>query len=223
MAMPKAANTPQVRGGKRGAAVLGAGMASSLILSIFLGDNLDGKGGVIGREGGYVDHPSDPGGKTMYGITEAVARANGYTGPMHLLPIELAVQIYIKQYADKPQFTAVAERSVPVAGKAIDTGVNAGTHRAATWFQESLNHFNRRGRDYLDVAEDGQIGAATMAAFDALIRKRGQKAACQLMIKAMDAKQAQHYMRLSGTNSRFEDFTVGWFDHRIGNIDWRLC
>ena len=33
-------------------------------------------------EKGYSDHPFDAGGKTMYGITEHVARANGYTGEM---------------------------------------------------------------------------------------------------------------------------------------------
>jgi lysozyme family protein len=32
---------------------------------------------VIMVEGGYSDHPSDTGGKTQFGITEAVARANG--------------------------------------------------------------------------------------------------------------------------------------------------
>ena len=33
--------------------------------------------GVIDREGGYVDNPADKGGATCFGITEAVARANG--------------------------------------------------------------------------------------------------------------------------------------------------
>ena len=32
---------------------------------------------LIEREGGYVNHPSDRGGATKYGITEAVARAPG--------------------------------------------------------------------------------------------------------------------------------------------------
>ena len=38
--------------------------------------------GVIGREGGYSNHPADRGGPTRWGVTEAVARANGYRGDM---------------------------------------------------------------------------------------------------------------------------------------------
>ena len=33
--------------------------------------------GLIEREGGYVANPADKGGPTCFGITEAVARANG--------------------------------------------------------------------------------------------------------------------------------------------------
>lgn len=38
------------------------------------------------REGRYVNHPSDPNGATNWGITERVARANGYQGDMRTLP-----------------------------------------------------------------------------------------------------------------------------------------
>ena len=33
---------------------------------------------LLGHEGGFVDHPKDPGGSTRYGITQRVARANGH-------------------------------------------------------------------------------------------------------------------------------------------------
>jgi lysozyme family protein len=43
---------------------------------------------LIGKEGGFSNHPVDKGGPTMYGITEQVARAFGYDGLMTLLPKE---------------------------------------------------------------------------------------------------------------------------------------
>ena len=43
-------------------------------------------GELIAREGDYVSHPADKGGPTRFGITEAVARAHGYGGPMTALP-----------------------------------------------------------------------------------------------------------------------------------------
>ena len=49
---------------------------------------------VLMHEGGYSDHAADPGGKTMYGITEAVAREVGYRGDMRELPSELAKRSY---------------------------------------------------------------------------------------------------------------------------------
>ena len=48
---------------------------------------------LIRREGGYVNNPADRGGATKYGITEAVARQNGYKGHMKDLPESLARDI----------------------------------------------------------------------------------------------------------------------------------
>ncbi len=45
---------------------------------------------LLGHEGEFSDHPDDPGGKTRYGVTEAVARETGYKGDMRELPLELA-------------------------------------------------------------------------------------------------------------------------------------
>ena len=44
---------------------------------------------LIEREGGYVYHPADKGGPTRFGITQDVARAQGYHGDMRDLPREL--------------------------------------------------------------------------------------------------------------------------------------
>src|SRR3546814_14159705 len=49
---------------------------------------------VIDREGRYVNHPADRGGPTCWGITEAVARAEGHVGAMRDLPRDMAAPIY---------------------------------------------------------------------------------------------------------------------------------
>src|SRR3546814_5226429 len=65
----------------------------------------------IGKEGGYSNHPADKGGPTMWGITERVARKNGYNGDMRHPPREQEVAIYRQEYAIKPEFAAGAESS----------------------------------------------------------------------------------------------------------------
>lgn len=194
----------------RGKARLGAAVAAILAA-------------VVAIEGGYVDHPSDPGGKTKYGITERVARSCGYRGDMKDLTRDFALSCYSQNYVEKPGFAPIVEASNALGKETIDSGVNVGTDRPAKWFQESLNHLNRRGRDYSDVLVDGDIGPATMFAYSQLQRARGKPKACQLMIKLMDAKQAGHYMRLASDNSKFEDFMPGWVDHRLWNVPMGDC
>lgn len=173
--------------------------------------------GVIEVEGGFVDHPSDPGGATKFGITERVARANGYKGPMRDLPRSTAFAIYHTRYVVGPNFDDVAAVDEKVAEELIDSGVNAGTDRAATWFQEALNSLNERGKAYPAIGEDGDIGAGTMRAFKAFKARRG-KAATLIMLRALDAKQGAHYLSLAQDDSKFEDFLNGWLLNRLGNV-----
>ena len=86
---------------------------------------------LIDREGGYVNHPADRGGPTRYGITEAVARAHGFAGPMAQLPRGEAAAIYRRLYWLRPHFDAVARRAPRIAAELFDTGVNMGPGVAA--------------------------------------------------------------------------------------------
>lgn len=174
--------------------------------------------GILEREGRYVNHPSDPGGATNWGITQRVARANGYNGDMRLLPKATAREIYRREYIIKPGFLGVAEIDPVVAEELIDTGVNAGDARARLWFQQALNVLNRRGVDYPDIAEDGAIGKGTLGAFQALRRKRGEAGARRLMLKVLNGLQFGHYFNLAKGGTKFEDFFVGWIDNRIGSL-----
>lgn len=176
-------------------------------------------GSVLGIEGGFSDHAKDTGGKTMYGITEQVARDNGYEGNMLELPIETATDIYVNSYVIAPNYDRIVKVSAPVGHKLIDAGVNTGTYRVSLWFQKALNSLSRDGTDYKLIVEDGVIGPATVAAYKSLELVRGKAKACELVIKLIDIQQGNHYLQLK--NHR--DFTVGWIDHRIQNVPIEKC
>ena len=128
---------------------------------------------LIEREGGFVNHPADKGGPTCFGITEAVARASGYAGPMRLLPRDEAAAIYQRLYWLRPRFDEIAKRSPRVAAELFDSGVNMGPAVAATFLQRALTALNRGGKDYPDLVPDGRIGPMTLFALDAFLAARG--------------------------------------------------
>ena len=98
---------------------------------------------VIDREGGYSNHPADRGGPTRYGITQAVARTNGYDEDMRVFPREQAEDIYRRLYWTRPAFDQVAVRAPKIAEELFDTGVNMGPAVAAVFLQRALNALNR--------------------------------------------------------------------------------
>lgn len=112
---------------------------------------------VLKEEGGYVDDPNDPGGATKYGITERVARANGYLGHMMDLPLAKAKAIYRKDYWDKCRCDELpASIRLPM----FDAAVNSGPRVSIKWLQKVLG-----------VEEDGQFGPITMDSVNAIPRR----------------------------------------------------
>lgn len=175
--------------------------------------------GVLVVEGGYVNHPNDPGGETNYGITKSTAVSHGYTGSMVDLPKETAIEIYAESYVYKPNFIDVVNLSEPVGTKLVDMGVNVGTKRSAMWYQQSLNNFSRGCKDYSCITVDGNIGNNSLTAHKNLINKRGKVLSCKLLLRGLNTYQGSHYMGLTSLSS----FNVGWFSNRINNIDERTC
>ena len=100
---------------------------------------------ILGKEGGYVNHPDDKGGPTNWGITQAVARAHGYSGDMRNLTRQQALDILTADYWTGPRFDLVSEVSPAIAAELCDTGVNMGPSVQTKWFQRWLNVFNIQG------------------------------------------------------------------------------
>ena len=169
---------------------------------------------VIDREGGYVNHPADRGGPTRWGITEAVARAQGYAGAMRALPREDAVSIYRRLYWQRPAYDQVARRAPLIAAELFDTGVNMGTGTATGFLQRALNALNRAARDYPDITVDREIGPRTLSALDAFLRVRGAGGET-VLLRAIEALQGERYIALAERRPSQEAFLYGWLANRI--------
>jgi len=147
---------------------------------------------LIGHEGGYSNHPSDPGGETMWGVTIAVARANGYAGAMRDMPRDVAKAIYRAQYWDKVQ---ADNMPFPVAFQVFDAAVNHGTVQAAKFLQRAAG-----------VADDGAIGPKTLAAVGA------RDPAALLLL--FNAEREQFYTDLP----TWASFGKGWSRRVVTNL-----
>ena len=111
---------------------------------------------VLKHEGGYVNHPNDPGGMTNYGVTKKVYEK--YLGKevtetdMKDMSLEHVGEIYKKKYWDK-----VRGDDLPsgLDWAVFDFAVNAGVSRAAKVLQ-----------GFIATSVDGVIGSGTLKAID---------------------------------------------------------
>lgn len=169
---------------------------------------------ILGKEGGYVNNPNDKGGPTNWGITQAVARAHGYTGDMRYLTRDQALAILNADYWTGPRFDQVATLSADIAAELCDTGVNMGPSVAAGFLQRSLNVLNNQGAMYPDVVADGQIGQRTLAALKSYIAVRGS-AGVTVMLKALNCLQGERYIELAEQRPANQTFVYGWLQNRV--------
>lgn len=91
-------------------------------------------------EGGWSNHPKDPGGKTMYGITERVYHAwlkeRGHRlKPVRQITMAEAKEIYYTNY----WLRAGCHKLNPgVDRMTYDAAVNSGVRRARQWLKQSI-------------------------------------------------------------------------------------
>lgn len=168
----------------------------------------------LGIEGGYADHADDPGGKTQWGITEAVARAHGYHGAMRAMPKRVALDIYRKSYWDRIGLEHIANVSPAVALECFDTGVNCGVSIPVRFLQRCLNVLNQKGATYADIKVDGAAGPGTARSLQAYLNLRGREGEA-VLVKLLNALQGERYITLAEGNSRFESFIYGWARTRL--------
>jgi len=146
---------------------------------------------LLGNEGGYSNHPDDPGGETNWGITVAVARENGYVGAMKDMDQTVAKAIYAKRYW-LPAFDALP---YPVAFQVFDGVVNSGIGQAVRWLQRAVG-----------VADDGKLGPITLTAVAAL--------PVGSVVLAFNAERLTFMTNLS----TWPSFGKGWARRIAGNL-----
>lgn len=161
------------------------------------------------KEGVFSNHAADRGGATKYGITERVARANGYSGAMQDLTIEQAKSIYKLQYWDLLRLDEIADLSYAIAEEMFDTIVNGGN--VGLWLQRALNAFNREQKDYPDLTADGRIGPVTVLTLREFLVLRGAKGE-RAILKALNSIQGERFIRLAENDPSQEAFAFGWFE-----------
>jgi len=148
---------------------------------------------ILHHEGGYVNHPKDPGGETNLGVTKRVyvkwCMSNDLlTKDMKDLTVEDVAPIYKKNYWDK-----VKGDELP-GGLDLcifDFGVNAGPGRAAKYLQKMIG-----------TVVDGGIGPNTLRTLKGYVEENG----VEKTIEDYQAARQSYYEELS----TFDTFGKGW-------------
>jgi lysozyme family protein len=143
---------------------------------------------ILHHEGGYVNHPEDPGGETNMGVTKRVYEDFGGTKDMKDLGFDDVAPIYKQNYWDR-----VKGDNLPIGLDlcVFDFGVNAGTGRSAKYLQSLIG-----------TTVDGGIGPNTLQAVDAYVEEVGIEEA----IRSFQQKRQDFYESLD----TFKTFGRGW-------------
>ena len=143
---------------------------------------------LLKHEGGFVDHPKDPGGMTNLGVTKAVydkwIGRESSEAEMRALTQEDVAPIYKKNYWDRckcDELPSGADWSV------FDWAVNSGTGRASKAMQKIVG-----------AKQDGAIGPKTLQ----MIANKEPK----FLIEKMYDQRQSFYEKLN----TFETFGRGW-------------
>ncbi len=143
---------------------------------------------ILHHEGGYVNHPKDPGGETNLGATKRVYEEWGGTKDMKDLQVSDVAPIYKKNYWDKMKGDDLPGGLDLCV---FDFGVNAGPGRAAKYLQKMIG-----------TVVDGGIGPNTLAKLDSYVKEH----TIQETIEKYQSMRQEYYESLS----TFSTFGKGW-------------
>jgi len=164
-------------------------------------------GFVLGQEGGFVDHPADPGGATNHGVSLRYARSKGRlvdlnrdgdvdADDIRLVTADVAAALYFDDFWAPLH---AWDLPYPVALAAFDAAINCGTGRAARWLQAAAG-----------AVQDGAVGPRTIAAVTA-------RGAAAVYAEIMALRMVHH----AGLPT-WRSFGLGWSRRlaRLGIAAW---
>jgi|TARA_R110002153_G_scaffold107265_1_gene247263 lysozyme family protein len=143
---------------------------------------------ILHHEGGYVNHPKDPGGETNLGVTKRVYEDWGGEKDMKDLTVEDVAPIYEKNYWGRTKCDQIPSGLDLCV---FDFAVNAGTGRSAKYLQTLIG-----------TVADGGIGPNTLAKLNDYVEENG----LEDTIKNFQGARQEYYESLS----TFETFGRGW-------------
>lgn len=152
---------------------------------------------ILAREGGYSNHPSDRGGATNKGITQAryddwLVRQGLARQPVVGISMDEVRTIYRDGYWNAVKAFMFPE---PVDLVLFDAAVNSGPARSARWLQAVAG-----------AKQDGDIGPQTVAAANAMIEKIGAKDFAREMVR----KREEFIYDLIERDPSQATFANGW-------------
>jgi lysozyme family protein len=153
------------------------------------------------HEGGYTKNPKDPGGETYMGI--ARNHHPGWSGwaiiddclrhgePLSIAPglTDMVRLFYWSAFWLPLRCDRIDAASEAVAEELFEAAVNCGPGNGIKFLQRALNALNSRGKLWPELRVDGVMGAKTLAATLACVKKRPAR----LLSKCQNGEQYMHY------------------------------
>jgi lysozyme family protein len=159
---------------------------------------------IIENEGGYVNHPNDPGGATKYGISLRFYRnlkPDATKKDITNITKQDAIDIYYKHWYSKYNYDAIEDDIL--SSKVFDFSINMGPARAHKIFQTSINAANKEKL----VVVDGIIGPATLS--------HANNSDPVKLVDFLALNACKYYLSLCENNEANYKFIVGWINRAL--------
>lgn len=178
-------------------------------------------------EGGFVNHPNDPGGATRYGVSLRWLRSIGAdlngdgridADDLRTLSPELSQSLFRRHFWEAARLDALPPL---VAALVYDGAVNMGASRALRQLQEACNRLHPAD----PLRPDGLCGPRTAERVRHLrAAPGGSLALCRLTLELRDdfyrGLAARPPLRQEGRTTNYRPFLKGWLKRTAALRDW---